>query len=398
MECSDDSFDGGAYFLSRFDSSDDAVVCLDQNLRVGRSNIPSAGQGLFAKKTLSSGSRVISTPLIPIHRSEMEIEDPDVNSKQLMLNYAYGHPGSDLLLLPYGPLVNYFNHGKQANVAVRWHVVPPQQKTLHRREEHHHPELFAWSAEQVALTHGKGLVMDIVALREIQKGEEVVLDYGAGWREAWDAHVASWKTESGDEDYVDAEEYGQLHGDEVIRTEIEQEASPYPENLETFCFYALHLQKQEKTALQYYSWDDDGRHECFRPCRVLERYPNRKANTKQGMFYTIELKVLHNRRVIEECVIDSDTIVTDVPQSAVRVVNRPYTTDVFLKKAFRHEIGVPDGFYPSTWMKQKLRRQPSTKGDNGDEFKTEKVGGYYYTRCGRWESEGGRCKLRPHEV
>lgn len=34
----------------------------------------------------------------------MDIDDDRVNSKQLMLNYCYGHPDSDLLLLPAGPI------------------------------------------------------------------------------------------------------------------------------------------------------------------------------------------------------------------------------------------------------------------------------------------------------
>jgi hypothetical protein len=34
----------------------------------------------------------------------------------------------------------------------------------------------------------------------------------------------------------------------------------------------------------------------------------------------------------------------------VYLVDVKYTIDDFLENAFRHEIGLPDGMYPDTWM------------------------------------------------
>ena len=36
-------------------------------------------------------------------------------------------------------------------------------------------------------------MLEYVALREIQEGEEVLVDYGTEWEAAWDEHVKTWK-------------------------------------------------------------------------------------------------------------------------------------------------------------------------------------------------------------
>ena len=42
-----------------------------------------------------------------------------------------------------------------------------------------------------------GLVLEVVALRNITVGEEVTVDYGQEWEKAWYDHVKSWKLKSG---------------------------------------------------------------------------------------------------------------------------------------------------------------------------------------------------------
>ena len=448
VQCSDDDYDGGAYYLSTFNSHDDAVVCLDQNLYVDKSTIVGAGRGVFAKRSLRKNSNIISTPMIPLKRNEMDITgegyEGNVNTKQLMLNYCYGHPNSDLLLLPYGPLVNYINHGgddkSKVNAKIIWHherdgiesAFPSNLSNLDNdmldvRQQHHHPELLTWPADVVARTHGKGLMIDIIATRDIDEDEEIFLDYGKEWQTAFEKHTQNWvrsatfhkDSASSNSEYMNADEYMNYHGNEKIYTLVEQEnGHAYPNNMDTFCFYATHIQLQgrisskehyvddnendiddddeyydeyyddddddddEPTDYEYYSWNDDANHMCFRPCRVLSRY--RGKNATEGDLYAIELMEYNNNRVVNHCEIDNDIIVRDVPKQAIRIVNKPFTTDVLLKNAFRHEIGVPTtGFYPDTWMKTKLRsRSPSTTAsggvgengtNNGDEFKRKKV-------------------------
>jgi len=39
----------------------------------------------------------------------------------------------------------------------------------------------------------------------------------------------------------------------------------------------------------------------------------------------------------------------DVPRDAFTYFNRPYTTDMFLANAFRHDIRIPDDLFPEAW-------------------------------------------------
>jgi hypothetical protein len=143
----------------------------------------------------------------------------------MLLNYCFGHPNSDLLLLPYGPMVGHLNHGPQPNAFIRWHDLQADKNDAPRRQQFHHAELLDWSAEKVADTHGMGLMMDVVALREIQSNEEILLDYGRDWAEAWEAHATSWS--QSDEIYTAASAYSLILGD-IVRTQMEQKGKSIP--------------------------------------------------------------------------------------------------------------------------------------------------------------------------
>lgn len=374
VKCSDDDFDGGAYFLSKFEAGDNAFVCVDSNVRVGPSEI--GGQGLFAKHRLFEDSVISSTPVIPIDRKELVMKKrgkKDEVRQQLLLNYCYGHSDSDLLLLPYGPLVNYINHppqGKSANAVIRWHPVTDKNNNdvLPRRQQHHHPELLQESAKKVAKTHGKGLMMDIVALREIQPNEEIYIDYGKDWEDAYKAHIARWKPTEEDKLYRSADEYSRTHDLSVIRTIVEQKTDPYPENLETVCFWDEDDPDDEPTD-EVYSWTQaEEIDECLRPCVILDRYTHKETGEE---VYMAKMMPIESTEVFDLCTLDEPEIVSDVPRRAIRIIDRPYTSDTFMKNAFRHEIGVPQGFYPETWMKTKKLRGNSEDGvpDIGEEFK-----------------------------
>jgi len=234
-----------------------------------------------------------------------------------------------------------------------------------------------WSPRQVSETHGMGLVMDVVALRDIGADEEIVIDYGSDWQREFEAHQARWPRQ--DPLYTDAETFMQTRDkDTWIRTQTEQARNPYPRNLELFCFYSIEaIYEQDDKGPEdviVVMWQDDDVNNCFRPCRIMERTKGINATTGETLTtYTVELSVEHNTRVLPECNMMKDTIVTDVPEDAIRLMNRPYTTDVLLKEAFRHEIGVPDGFFPPSWMRSKLRtggsNQQQGPESTGDEFK-----------------------------
>lgn len=84
------------------------------------------------------------------------------------MNYCYGHPESSLLLFPYAPSINYVNHHHtKYNAEVRWST----------HASHKGEWLEMAPREMVVLDHA-GLIMDMVATRDIEVGEEIYLNYG----------------------------------------------------------------------------------------------------------------------------------------------------------------------------------------------------------------------------
>lgn len=69
------------------------------------------------------------------------------------------------------------------------------------------------------------MVLEIVALRPLEAGEELLLDDGDKWQAAWDAHEANWQPPPNADDYVYPED---MDVTETLRTMEEQKKDPYP--------------------------------------------------------------------------------------------------------------------------------------------------------------------------
>jgi hypothetical protein len=384
------------------------VACLDNLLEVQASSIPDIGQGLFAKTAIPKGTMLLSTPVVAMHRDELDrtkdyhypttttTTTDDQPKHQLLLNYAFGHKNSELLFVPYGPLAGYINHRTSssdtngavkagANVQIQWHEPNQQNDNLSRRQQHHHPELFELTASQVSTLHGKGLLIDFVATRDISQGEEVFLDYGNEWATAWKTHVENWKDHT-TTTTSSAAEYERRHDTALIPTQAILESNPYPDNLETVCSYQPFwdlVEDPERGILQQHTWIDYENHQCLMPCIILDRYSEEIESEGEDdhweVLYMAQLVEgqYDNMDIADECRLEAayDYIVIDMQRSGIQLLDKPYTTDTFLPHAFRHEIGVPsEGFYPDPWLKKKVRRRSSGSSasleeDEGEAFK-----------------------------
>ena len=177
-------------------------VCIDDGtLSVRQSTIQGAGRGAFAKRFVTSSSVIAISPVIHMDRSQTEIVKQEyketghkiplfrdhgieytssqVVGQQLMLNYCYGHPDSNVLLLPFGPGVNFINHHRQPNAIIRWSKTFGDSRSL--REETNVMQLLELGAGE--------LFVEFVALTDIQPGDEVFIDYGDVYETAWKEHV-----------------------------------------------------------------------------------------------------------------------------------------------------------------------------------------------------------------
>lgn len=210
--------------------------CAD-NLIVGPSTIDSqAGRGAFAKRPIPNGRLIGPAPVLHVKKSLLEMHPivMDVhgahhintssasNHYQLLLNYCFGHPQSSILLCPYGFDTSLINHSKSK----------PNAKLVWNRKLTQHPEWLEQPLEQWVDEFTSGLVIDFIAIRDIQPGEEILIDYGDEWEMAWKRHVSTWQPPVGAEDYIMAAE---LNEREVIPTVHEQSHHRNEEYVHLYC-------------------------------------------------------------------------------------------------------------------------------------------------------------------
>ena len=332
------------------------------------------GYGAVAARFLPQGTVVAPVPVVPVTRTAMGglIHG---NPQQLMMNYCYGHADSSLLLFPYAPTVNLINHAlhhdddddagtSAANVRLQWSSTFNQDAWWHL------------TVDEVlqAQRHASGLVLELVATRDITPGEDILLDYGAAYQRAWERHVRSW-TFAGVETpsyMLRVEDGGDARDPNVepyIRTLREQLVRPYPRNVLTMCLYRYHG-NEGRTRVPWSPEDVGPRH--WRPCHILERQSvsHRFSANDNNYYYTVAVEnrphmppeeVIQNQNDQGD---DQEHVVTDVPAAAIRLADEPYTTDQHLANAFRHEIHIPDDVFPEAWKdlrrpQQQQQQQPA---------------------------------------
>lgn len=164
--------------------------------------------GAFAGRAIPKGASITWGRFIHMHRSELR--DPSNGGRdELLLNYCFGQPKSSLLLLPLVPIANAMNHagggggkdnGQQtaatANVRIKWsNGFDPDLffSTMAADEEAEDASAPTTTTTEALFREDEKspqpLAVEYVALRDIEPGEELLLDYGSAWQDAWDEHV-----------------------------------------------------------------------------------------------------------------------------------------------------------------------------------------------------------------
>ena len=167
----------------------------------------------------------------------------------LLLNYCFGHANSSLVFFPYAPIVNYINHSPTVpNAKVRW-----SQHSTYEHADWIHTK----SLDDIVEYDSAGLLMEFVATRDIAQGDEILIDYGAQWEDAWNTHVQQWTAPPSDaETYFPAAYWNEK--ELLIQTSQEQsEHHPYPSNVMILCFLPrnfqnmYHVNNSTKIGAQY---------------------------------------------------------------------------------------------------------------------------------------------------
>jgi len=331
-------------------------TCID-HIAPGWSTLPQAGHGAFATRPLPKDKVITSSPLhhFPdyafmnmyqlLKENSTAIDDDDedgseghrwyrmrdqIEKMQLYYNYCYGVSDSTLLLCPYGAGISYINHNQsQANVRIEW--ADPAHLMVHNQTA-----VEVGTLDDLSVSPRPQLGFQYVATRDITTGEELFLDYGDAWERAWNEHAAQFPRSATPPIYASAHYWNHQFDTFAVRTADEQELDPYPDNLQIRCHTAL-VQAADSKAEYVWSQVDYGL-----PCIVVDRFVEEGGSAHD--LYTVKV----------EWDEDEDNVVTwftrtDVPRSALRFFDLPYTTDLQQPTAFRHEIGIPDEIFPDRW-------------------------------------------------
>jgi len=311
-------------------------MCMD-NILIQPAVDALMGRGAFASRDLKSGLLVAPAPLQMFRRSNFTKEMPE----EILINYCFQPKGIDMLLYPYGAGVGLVNHSsKNPNVGIRW-----SKSIMHHTQWLDLPLKQFWK-----ITYQGGLILELFALRDIEKGEELFLNYGKEWESAWKKHVRTWSPVEGAGKYVYPAD---MNLNIPFYTMEEQESNPYPDNLMIVCNTANWI-REENTIMKWRKPRPGFQNLAI--CYILER-----KETKAGFEYTVSLQFEKGSNPVFDSSLPY--IDTKVPHNAISWVDKPYKSDMYLSNAFRYPIGLPDNLVPTQWGR-KFKNKEAELHDN----------------------------------
>jgi hypothetical protein len=281
-----------------------------------------AGRGAFATRFIPKGGYVSIAPLIHIPDRDVLIMyadkyDPvtgegirdltNPTGYQLLLNYCFGHKSSSMLLCP--NLGSYINHNSDSpNVKLEWSTDP----TYHNA---------SWMDEPIAFFDNiwrVGLAFEVIALKDIKEGDEITVDYGPEWEDAWIKHIRLWEPPE------DAKTY-------TLHHRLNQDLSlPIPTYDEDHTLITEHIEARfhEDKII----WRKHGlkRGRDYSVLRVISRT---QLPTDNSLVYSVVLSIETDGGESIEYTVEN------VTRNALSFYHvKKYRSDIFIDGVFRHEM------------------------------------------------------------
>jgi hypothetical protein len=226
--------------------------------------------------------------------------------------------------------VNFINHdSNRTNVELRW--------STSSQHDLQHPE--EMSIQDLKDMKHAGLMLEFVATRDIQEDDEIFLNYGERWEEAWKAHILKWQPIHSDVHHTYATVFDDMK--RVIKTQREQQN--YPDNLFTSCYYNY---RKGGDIVRWKMTNTTMSDRNLRPCVVLDRH----TDADGVILYTVGIQNRYGLAKDKRIPSGKTHVVTHVPRWGIKFTNKLFTTDQSLATAFRHEISLPDLIFPKKWL------------------------------------------------
>lgn len=334
-------------------------ACLDR-IVPKPSTLPEGGMGGFAATAMSRDSIITTSPVLhfPNYKASLDHQVWNPLTKRydtkkphhraslpLLVNYCWGHVESTLLLCPYGVGVSYLNHAPtnaHANVRITW-----SNRTAFPTigKEWLETDPVSWKQNEATREKPLSAFLDYVATRDIQAGEELLVDYGMEWESAWKSFVLSLQSKhEHDPAFIHALNEQQ----HIVRTEEEQDEQPYPAGVLLRCHGSILESQQITTVMTEELWSDD--HPTTRrglPCQVLERQI--QSMTKE-ITYAVRVLKPGDRQDQPQWVGRSG-----IPRAYLRFVEENgdssdrYFYQPVASTSFRHAMQLPEEMISAAW-------------------------------------------------
>lgn len=374
--------------------------CMD-TMTSRQSTIPEAGQGAFATRPIPMGSVVSFSPMVTIPNATLAMDVPYTTpqntppipddfetstdtyiprmrhnnaTQQLLKNYCFGHTNSDLLLCPttHAALINHADVTARPqhppNIGVRWHMDYEHFTLQHLSSITNisHSDLSSYQTR---------LAMEFVAIRDIQRGDELLLDYSNEWQKAYDNHLGYGHTSS---DNIDPYRLPAKSVNEMKRP-IELSVDVRPKHLAFLCDVFPNIKIVDDASS---AWEDfhsnSAVHKEFWPEKFRHWY---RQNEPASLYPCNVVRVdryhdLYDVQMLVKPLIAAQIgrMFRNIPGNRIRYADSIYHSDMHLEWAFRNHIPIPDAIFPLKWRREyrsakdiKLGKHSDIKGTSAAE-------------------------------